>query len=766
MAVREQPGQQHAEDGDLYTFAPEADEGDARQSRGMSDAQGVGALTGTSFTVLSVDDDSEFQRSLRLALANFTFLGEPVRILSVSSAAAAARLLAEGEEIALILLDVVMETDDAGLRLVRSVREVLGNAEVRVVLVTGQPGMAPMKESLSQLDISDYWLKTDLTVERLQGILMSNLRTWEQIRALGRARKGLQVIVEAANCLTRSRSLADFSQRVMLELARLLGVAPEGLVCVAEDGGAQHNPLLARVVGAAGQLAGAIDKTLSDLQPGEIRDTLVQALTLRANVDAGASQVLFFPGAEDGPHAATYIATGRALDATEHELLRVFAAHINSGLVNVALNSRLDRVAYEDMLLSLPNANAMLRALEPVLEQPQPRDRAILFIELDQYAASCLALGVEQGNLMLQKMAARLLAVFPAPSLVARLHDDTFAILGPRDRLGHQQVEQLELMDGDDDQAFISVRAARLDLDAYEGPAASAMALGLLLLRRSPIKSGLGLAEYQACEEHTLNQRFTRSRELSRALRCDQISIELQPQFNIATGKVIAGEALARWTREDGTRVPPSEFISMAEANGLIIPLGNRVLHLACQTLARLGMAGHEDIKVAVNVSALQLARRGFMQELISIVDRYGVNPARLELEITESVAMHDHESNGVLLRGLREAGFPIAIDDFGTGYSSLAYLRDMPVTTLKVDRHFIHAIDQTAGDHVIAEMIIKLGRRLNMQLVAEGVETAEQAAWLLAHGCPHAQGFLYARPESVEAFLARLASQAQAMAG
>jgi len=761
MAVKEESGQASADDGDLFAFMAEPDEGEAQKTGAATAA----ACLAEGFTILSVDDDPEFQHSLRLALANFTFHDAPIRILSVNSAGAAARLLAEGEEVALVILDVVMETDDAGLRLVRSIREVLGNAEVRVVLVTGQPGLAPMKQSLSQLDISDYWLKTDLTVERLHGILMSNLRTWEQIRALGRARKGLQVIVEAGNCLTRSRSMADFSQRVMLELARLLGVAPEGLVCVAEDGSAEHSPLRARIVGAAGKLANTIDMALSDLHQGEIRESLVQALMSRTHVDGVTSQVLFFPGAEEGPHAATYIATGRALDPTEHELLRVFSAHINSGLINVALNSRLDRVAYEDNLLSLPNANAMLRALEPVLEQPVPRDRAILFVELDQYAASCLALGVEQGNLMLQKMAARLLTVFPAPCLVARLHDDTFAILGQRARLGHDQVEQLELMDGEDGQDFISVRAARLDLDAYEGSGAAAMALGSLLLRRVPIKSGVGLVEYEASEEQALNQRFTRSRELSRALRCDQISIELQPQLDICTGQVIAAEALARWTREDGTRVPPSEFISMAEANGLIIPLGHRVLHLACQALARLGQAGHKDIRIAVNVSAVQLARRGFMQELIAIAGRYGINPGRLELEITESVAMHDRESNGVLLRGLREAGFTIAIDDFGTGYSSLAYLRDMPVTTLKVDRHFIHEIGQAGGGPVIAEMIIKLGQRLNMQIVAEGVETAEQAAWLQEHGCPQAQGFLYAYPEDIDAFLGRLARQAQTAA-
>jgi EAL domain-containing protein (putative c-di-GMP-specific phosphodiesterase class I)/PleD family two-component response regulator len=709
-------------------------------------------------TILLVDDDADFQRSLKLALGNFAFHDAPVRILAVGSAAAAAKLLAETGDVSVIILDVVMETDDAGLRLVRSVREILGNAEVRIVLVTGQPGMAPMSKTLSSLDISDYWLKTDLTIERLHGVLTSNLRTWEQIRALGQARKGLQTIVEASNCLTRARNLPDFSQRVMLELARLLGVEAEGLVCVMDDGGLR-DPLSARVVGAAGGLAHTISRELRELDEGAIRDALVQALTLHGNVEDAASQVLFFEGPEHGPHAATYIATGRPLDGTERELLRVFASNINSGLINVSLNSRLDRIAYEDRLLSMPNANALVRALAPVLDQPVPRERALLFIELNQYSDSCLSLGMEQGDLMLQKMAARLRAVFPPPSMVARLHGDTFAILGHSAVLQQDRIDQLETLDLDNPAhpSFISVRAARLDLDKYSGSARSAMAVGALLLRRGQAYGNPEVPEYQPQVERDMNRRFTQSRELYRALHSNEISIELQPQIDLHTGRILGAEALARWTRQDGTRVPPNDFIPLAEANGLIIPLGNQVLHLACQALQRLATAGFPNISVAVNVSPLQLARRTFMQEITEIAAEYGVRPEMLELEITETAAMGDYEAIGKLLRRLRDAGFPIAIDDFGTGYSSLAHLRSMPITTLKVDRHFVQEIGVTPKPYLIADMIISLGRRLNMQVLAEGVESEQQAIWLREHECSQAQGFLYARPEPFDAFLRRL---------
>jgi len=733
------------EDSEGFAFAPE-DAADASRGSGRK-----------TLAVLTVDDDADFQRSLRLALGNFRYLGHTVELLSANSATQAAKLLTQRPDVSVIVLDIVMETDDAGLRLVKSVREVLGNAEVRIILVTGQPGVASMQASLDTLDISDYWLKTDLTYERLHGILTSNLRTWEQIRALRSARRGLQTIVEASNSLTRAEGLPDFSGRMVRELARMLGLEADGMMCVQEVMGA--DPRTARVVGAAGRFTACISKEIAVISDPAIRELLVRGLSEQRSIETPDSQVLFFRGADSGPHAAAYLATGRTLDATERELLSVFASNINSGLINVSLTSRLDRLAYEDSLLNIPNANALLRCIESVLAVPAPRDRSLLFIDLDKYSQSSLSLGIEQGDVMLKKMAQRLSMVFAPPCMVARLHDDTFGILGQTALLRAEHVDRLESWDPEDPThpPFIGVGASRIDLDRYTGSAHGAMAIGTLLLKQARAQ-GLGqLIDYEPGMERESNRRFTQSHDLYHALHNNEIRIELQPQIELATGRIVGAEALARWTRADGSQVPPSEFVQMAEANGLIVPLGRQVIALACRALARLREAGHPGLSIAVNVSPLQLARREFPRELADAIGRHGVAASQLEIEITESAAMEDHQAKGEILGRLREAGFPIAIDDFGTGYSSLGYLRALPVTTLKVDRCFVAEIGVISPHLAIADMIILLGQRLHMQVLAEGVETQAQADWLKERGCLLAQGYLFGRPEPLDAFLARL---------
>lgn len=739
---------------DVFAFAEE--------EAAPSAAHGQEATGGPLLRVLSVDDDPAFQDSLRYSLAGYRYRDQRIELLTAASANQAAGLLAAERDIAVVLLDVVMESDDAGLRLVKSIRELIGNAEIRIILLTGQPGVAPMQASLAGLDINDYWLKTDLSRERLHGIVTSALRAWEQINALNRARRGLQMIVEASNSLTASRTLHDFSGRVVKELARLLHLAPEGVVCVQDMPGS--DPLSAVIVGAAGRYSHLVADRLAVLDDARIRSMLGHALSAKASFADTESQVLYFPGNGDGPHGATYVATRRTLDDTELELLRVFASNINSGLINVSLVSQLDRMAYEDALLGIPNGNAMLRALDSVLALPPPRDRALLFVDLDQYSESCLSLGIEQGELLLAKIAHRLKRCFPPPALVARLHDDTFAILGPAAALGIEHIDRLESEDPDapDVAPFISIGAARIDLDDYDGPAKAAMATGSLLLKQTRRQGLSQVTQYVRGMETPHNQRFTLSRELHRALRSDEIGIALQPQYDLASGRIVGAEALARWTRPDGSQIPPAAFIPMAEANGLIAPLGTRIVELGCRALARLAAAGFPNLPIAVNVSALQLARNSLLDELSTLLDRYRLDPAMLELEVTESIAMDDRYATGDMLIRLRDAGFPIAIDDFGTGYSSLAYLRTLPAHTLKIDRSFVQEIGSTPERQTIADMIIGLGRRLDMRVIAEGVENTDQANWLKLRGCHHAQGYLFARPEPLDALIARLAGNAE----
>ncbi|MGX9720852.1 two-component system response regulator [Stenotrophomonas acidaminiphila] len=712
----------------------------------------------TPFTVLSVDDDPGFQQSLRMALSDFRFNESPLRLLTASSSREAREVMAANPGISAILLDVVMETDDAGLQLVRAVREQLGNSEVRIVLITGQPGMAPLRKTLQQLDISEYWLKTDLYRERLQGIVTGSLRTWSEIHALARAKRGLQHIVQAGSRLAGLRDPDGFSRQLLRELAALLEVPVDGLVCV-HDGTLDLPADEAMVTAADGCFEALEGRRVQDIADPMVHDLLLDAFSRRTSIGMPSSQVLFLDGGGTVPPMAVYLATERSLDAEEHELLQVFVTHANAGLVNVDLAARLDRVAYRDSLLDIPNGNALRRDLRQVLEQPRPCGQSLLVVDLGQYSDGSLALGPEQGDLLLQRMAERLAQMYPPPCGIARLHEGTFAVLGPSRWLASDPVDALEQSEDEGELPFLRVDAARVDLDEYRGGAGGAVAAGLLLVNRIRASGGHGVAEYQVQSEQENLRRFLESRALYRALREDRIGIVLQAQVDLDSGAIVGAEALARWT-EDGQPMSPASFIPVAEASGLIVPLGGRVIELVCDALRAMEQAGFPDIPVSVNVSPLQLRRREFIEELAATVARHGIEPRRMEIEITEGAVMSDYQDGRELLARLRRLGFGIAVDDFGTGYSSLRYVHSLPVTRLKLDRQFTAGVGEQGGGANVADMIIALGHRLGLDIVAEGVETPAQVEWLRRHGCPRAQGYLFAHPEPVEDFIARLRGQ------
>lgn len=420
-------------------------------------------------------------------------------------------------------------------------------------------------------------------------------------------------------------------------------------------------------------------------------------------------------------------------------------------------------MAYRDGLLGIANGNALQRELEQVLAAPEPRGQSLLVVDLDQYTHGSLALGPEQGDLLLQRMAGRLAQLYPPPCMVARLQEGTFGVLGPSAALAVDPVAALEQGDGEHVLPFLGVDAVRVDLDEYRGAARGAVAAGLTLLRKLRAGGGHGLVEYRAEAEAENRARFLESRALYQAVRERRIRIELQAQVCLEDGSIVGAEALARWTDDDGREVPPGRFIPIAEASGLIVPLGQRIIEQACEALRELAAAGWPELPIAVNVSPLQLRRREFADELLATVSRYGIEPRRLEIEITEEAVMTDYQAGSETLARLRRLGFPVAVDDFGTGYSSLRYVHSLPVTRLKLDRHFTREVGAGSAERSVADMIIALARRMGLDVVAEGVEVPAQAQWLQEHGCRCGQGYLFARPEPLEAFIARLRAESRA---
>jgi EAL domain-containing protein (putative c-di-GMP-specific phosphodiesterase class I) len=242
---------------------------------------------------------------------------------------------------------------------------------------------------------------------------------------------------------------------------------------------------------------------------------------------------------------------------------------------------------------------------------------------------------------------------------------------------------------------------------------------------------------------------------LRRSLEKEEMFLNYQPQVEIDTGRLIGVEALVRWNHPDLGLVPPSRFISLAEDTGYINQLGKWVLIQACHQMVRWQEAGLHVPKMAVNLSARQFERGSIATMVGDVLRETGLEPHRLQLEVTESVIMNTGDAL-VFINDLHSIGVGLAIDDFGTGYSSLAYLKQMPVQTLKIDRSFIKDISTDVNDEAIAIAIIQLGKSMNLSVIAEGVETGEQAAFLLRHGCNLAQGYFYSRPAAPDDLLQR----------
>jgi EAL domain-containing protein (putative c-di-GMP-specific phosphodiesterase class I) len=244
----------------------------------------------------------------------------------------------------------------------------------------------------------------------------------------------------------------------------------------------------------------------------------------------------------------------------------------------------------------------------------------------------------------------------------------------------------------------------------------------------------------------SMTQRLELETCLRRALDRGEFTLHYQPQFDLQSGKMVGQEALLRWTNPKLGSIAPDQFIPIAEENGLIVPIGTWVLHEACQQANAWRMAGHALKGVSVNVSAVQFSRSDFVDMIAGVLNRTGLAPRFLELELTESLVIRDVKESANKLEKLRALGVQISVDDFGAGYSSLSYLQRLPIDILKLDRSFVQEFKASSGSSLVTG-IVSLAHGLGMRVTAEGIETEEQLELVHRSGCDKAQGFLLGRP-------------------
>jgi diguanylate cyclase (GGDEF)-like protein/PAS domain S-box-containing protein len=434
-----------------------------------------------------------------------------------------------------------------------------------------------------------------------------------------------------------------------------------------------------------------------------------------------------------------------------------------------AMRMKMAHLAHHDFLTDLPNRVLLNDRITQAIALAKRRGThlAVLFLDLDNFKRINDSLGHETGDKLLQSVALRLRACVRGSDTVSRLGGDEFVVLVTEDKYAEDAALTA-------DKIRVALAAPHA-IDKHELHVTTSIGISIYPTDGGDTETLIKNADtamYHAKEKGRDNYQFFRREmnvraverqviesNLRHALERQEFVLHYQPKVNLATGAITGAEALLRWVHPEWGVVLPERFVPIAEDCGLIVPIGRWVLREACAQARRWEDAGLKPASIAVNISALEFRRGGFVEGVRAILRETGLAPRCLQLEITESVLMHNAESSTAILQQLKDMGVQLAVDDFGTGYSSLSYLHLFPIDVLKIDGSFVHDIDSINGNGIIVGAVIAMGTSLKQRVIAEGVEKPGQLAFLKARHCEEGQGYFFSRPLVAEEFAALLAT-------
>jgi len=509
--------------------------------------------------------------------------------------------------------------------------------------------------------------------------------------------------------------------------------------------------------------SGIVGRALRTLEPAAWNDVASAAGVrgreemLARGIRASAALPLLVEGVPVGV-LVLHAAEPGTFDEDETRLLRELAANVSFALELMRKQERINYLAYYDELTGLPNHALFYDRLTRALEAAQRSSAmmTLMLIDLERFKAINDTMGRATGDRVLQAVARRLQETVGDLHLVARLGSNTFAVMFPDIAAAQEAARRLE----HDPAKFFGLpfeidgRELRLAVKAgiavypADGADADALFRNAEASLRQAKETGERCLFYTPQINAQVAEQLELERRLRKAVEHGELFLHFQPKYDLADRRIVGMEALLRWQAPDGTGLmSPAKFVPVLEQTGLILEAGKQVLAGAKRAHDEWRAQGLNPPRIAVNVSALQLRRRSFVEDVLSALAGVGTAGDGVDLEITESLLMSEVDESIRKLRTLREAGLHIALDDFGTGYSSLAYLSRLPLDALKIDRGFVRGMTENAQDTSIITAIISLAQSLRLKVVAEGVETEEQAQLLKLLRCDQAQGYLFSPP-------------------
>lgn len=440
--------------------------------------------------------------------------------------------------------------------------------------------------------------------------------------------------------------------------------------------------------------------------------------------------------------------------------LATFAAGIEQAL-REENREALKRLSSADALTGLPNRDLFQHRLRQVLADTQRsgQQAGLLVLDLDRFKVINDTLGHATGDLLIRQIAERLLGALGPADHIARIGGDSFAVIRPRLAETEEAVSLAA--------SLLSALGAPLVVEGHELFVSASIGYAVypadgdepVALNRNAETAMYRAKEhrnfamrYQSAMGEAALERLSLESQLHKALDRGEFLLHYQPQVDLRTGRVVGAEALIRWKHPELDLVSPARFIPLAEETGLILPMTDWAIRTACEQAKAWQDLGLGPIRVAVNLSGSYFRQPNVAERVQAMLAELDLCASTLDLELTESIFMGDLDTTLATLKALREMGVTVSIDDFGTGYSSLSYLKRFPIGMLKIDQSFVRDVPRDADSAAIVQTIILLAHSLNMGVIAEGVETAEQQAFLDGLGCDEVQGFHISRPLSVEA--------------
>lgn len=733
-------------DEDAYLFAGQENHPELEE---IDTTQGV-------WRVLIVDDEPEIHKVTELALDNLVVLNRRLEFLHAYSGNEAIELLKQESDVAVILLDVVMETDDAGLIACQRIRDELNLIDVRIILRTGQPGYAPEEQIIMQYDINDYRTKTELTRNKLLTSIFSAIRSYSQIIQIRHSRNFLDRLNSLNSGLISQPDLPSFVECLVKQSAKLFNLTGAGLLLI--DHPVEQNEVSEKghwVAYGTEHFAVSMGQRYEKSLDSRVIKLITTAISEKDNVIDDDGLCIYINA--QSCSGILYYDCAVMCDIPP-QLLQTFVSNVASDLDNSLLIKKVSNIAYCDGLTNLPNRTRFIQLLDDY-SAGKVAGNTVALVDLDHFSDINDGLGQEVGNSLLLSVASRLQQHLSPSVIVSRIGADIFGLIGDEESLDSNVVLSLFESAFKADEHIIPVNASigycrKLENDK-SGLAVLKHANIALNRAKKDIRSRYSF--YRPEMEDETSWRLGMIRKLTTDFHDGKLQVWYQPQLNVKSGKVIGMESLLRWPDGNGGYIPPITFIPLAEYSGLIVEIGAWVIEQSCRELQRLKSLSYENLRVAINVSMPQFRNSNFVQSIITTVEKFDVKPELIELEITESVVMDDPKIVVKALTELKANKFSIAIDDFGTGFSSLSYLHQLPFDRIKVDREFIKDIGE-GGDGIIAETVINLGQKMGLETIAEGIETQFQLDYVAKLGCDEVQGFFHAKPmpaDELEKFLA-----------